>query len=136
MRLLLTLLILHTPLYCCTDFQITADDKTEVVGRSMEFAILFNSEVVLHPQGEKYTTQLSNIPTKPPIETLEAPKNALGNLSALNEAAPSTVPVQTGGLSWTSKYAYLAVNVFGKDIPVVWDERKRAVVWSLVVPRC
>jgi len=84
MRLFAALLLLQMPLHCCTDFQITAEDKTEVAGRSMEFAIPFHSEVVLHPQGEKYTTSVGG----------------------------------QAGKSWTSKYAYLAVNVFGIDLPV------------------
>ena len=69
MRLLATLILLQMPLYCCTDFQITAEDKTEVVGRSMEFATPFHSEVILHPQGEKYTTLLTNQTSTPPQTT-------------------------------------------------------------------
>ncbi len=89
MKYLLALLFLQAPLYCCTDFQLTAEDKSEVVGRSMEFALNLRSEVVLHPQGEKYSITLTN---------------------------PHSDPIQ--GLSWTSKYGYLAVNAFGLDLPV------------------
>ncbi|MFH1683348.1 MAG: choloylglycine hydrolase family protein [Candidatus Margulisiibacteriota bacterium] len=49
-------LLLTFPAAACTDFQIKAQDGSVVVGRSMEFAIEIDSDVVVYPKVEKMTS--------------------------------------------------------------------------------
>jgi len=41
----------------CTDFQIKAKDGAIIIGRSMEFAMKVESEIVVHPRGEEVSSQ-------------------------------------------------------------------------------
>jgi len=68
----------------CTDFLISAQDGSQVVGRSLEFAEPLESQIAVHPKGENRQTK--------------APNNA-------------------EGLSWQSKYSYMAINALGMDMP-------------------
>lgn len=46
-------------LFCCTDFTITAQDKTVVNGRSMEFGTDLQSELIIFPRGLKQQSNLA-----------------------------------------------------------------------------
>ena len=46
----------HTSL-ACTDFQIKSKDGAIIIGRSMEFAMKVGSQIVIHPRGERLSSQ-------------------------------------------------------------------------------
>lgn len=52
---LLSSLLLTTGVLACTDIQVVAADGTQVIARSMEFAMPLNSNVVSIPRGHAYT---------------------------------------------------------------------------------
>lgn len=70
----------------CTDFQLKAKDGSIIIGRSMEFAMGMDSEVVVFPRGQKTT---------------------------------SLTPDGKKGISWTSKYGFLGIDVFKEKMAVV-----------------
>lgn len=80
----LGILICASHANACTDFLISAEDGSQVVGRSLEFAEPLQSQIAVHPRGESRQTR--------------APQNKLG-------------------LSWQSKYSYIAINALGMDMP-------------------
>ncbi|HLB41240.1 MAG TPA: choloylglycine hydrolase family protein [Gammaproteobacteria bacterium] len=43
-------------IYACTDIRITANDGTELIGRTMEFSLQLNSDLVSMPRGTVFTT--------------------------------------------------------------------------------
>ncbi|MFH1684010.1 MAG: choloylglycine hydrolase family protein [Candidatus Margulisiibacteriota bacterium] len=49
-------LLLAFPAVACTDFQIKAEDGSVIVGRSMEFALGIDSDIVAYPRVEKMTS--------------------------------------------------------------------------------
>lgn len=80
--IILVFLSVTTSSFACTDFQIKTTDGNVIIGRSMEFAIELDSEVLVYPRGESVT---------------------------------STAPGGKEGLSWRSKYGFIAVTMFGKE---------------------
>jgi len=42
----------------CTEIRVTSEDKSVVVGRSMEYMVSLRSEIVVEPKGQSYTAQL------------------------------------------------------------------------------
>lgn len=57
LAILASLLIFANSAFACTDFQLKSLDGAVVVGRSMEFAMGMNSEVVVYPRGQKAQSQ-------------------------------------------------------------------------------
>lgn len=52
------LCINHTT--ACTDFTIATADKAIINGRSMEFGLVLNSNIIVFPRGEKHTSKTPN----------------------------------------------------------------------------
>ena len=52
-----TLVASQVPAFACTSFQVKAEDGTVVVGRSNEFGIDANSQIVFEPAGKKFTSK-------------------------------------------------------------------------------
>ena len=73
---------LLTPSFACTNFNLKANDGSIIVGRSMEFGLPMNSNVVVYPRGEKFSSH--------------SPKNK-------------------PGLSWTSKYGFIAMTAIERE---------------------
>ncbi|HXF28988.1 MAG TPA: linear amide C-N hydrolase, partial [Chlamydiales bacterium] len=46
--------------HACTDFVLTATDKSIINGRSMEFALPFESQLIVHKRGLKHQSQTPN----------------------------------------------------------------------------
>ena len=59
-RCLYALLLFPLTAFCCTDFLISTTDRTHINGRSMEFGYVFQPSIVVHPRGEKITSQAPN----------------------------------------------------------------------------
>ncbi|MFN0065940.1 MAG: linear amide C-N hydrolase [Chlamydiales bacterium] len=58
MYIFLLCVLLPIKLLACTDFLLQATDQNVVVGRSMEFGLLLNSEIIIHPSGERQVSRL------------------------------------------------------------------------------
>ena len=52
-----TLVASQVPAFACTSFQVKAEDGTVVVGRSNEFSINADSQIVFEPAGKKFTSK-------------------------------------------------------------------------------
>jgi choloylglycine hydrolase len=55
---LIVALGLFSSLEACTDFLLRSEDQNIVVGRSMEFGTLLDSQIILRPRGEAFQTEL------------------------------------------------------------------------------
>lgn len=53
---LLLVLLLHNSSFACSDFTVTAKDKTIVNGRSMEFPVDMKANIWVIPRGNKFTS--------------------------------------------------------------------------------
>lgn len=53
-KILVVLLCSFVQVYACTDFMITAKDKSFVTGRSMEFSVPLDSSIFLHGPNQSY----------------------------------------------------------------------------------
>ncbi|MBU2234687.1 MAG: linear amide C-N hydrolase [Proteobacteria bacterium] len=53
-------LALFSAAHACTDFQVKAKDGSVIIGRSMEFAMGMDSEVVVFPKVEKMVSMTSD----------------------------------------------------------------------------
>jgi len=56
LSLLAASLLLSPVIYACTDIQITATDGSQIIARSMEFAMQLDSDIVSVPKGTPFTS--------------------------------------------------------------------------------
>jgi choloylglycine hydrolase len=98
------ILLLKTPVNGCTDFCLKDQKNNIVVGRSLEFAQNLESQIVIYPKNQKLTS--------------------IVKVDGKNQK----------GLSWTSRYNFLAINAFDSDLLIDGFNEKGLSIGTLWFP--